>query len=252
MITNWLCWAENKWQENQTADGKKKKNYLVTTWICWDVLLRTQGKRMFYFVIFKKILLQFEVSLVVQLVKNPPAMQETLVWFLGQKDPLEKGRVAKRLSTAHTPQLLQFMSQRYRHEKKDNLSKWEFCNQFCILPAFNTSLLQAADPVPYKVSPIGFGESLGSVSLVLTATTYNLPSSTVTSYNSHTSLGVTLPVDTSIYWGLSHCWAQTAWRLLGLLSPAGNLWQRASLHILCYPSYWRNTKVSYRVLPLMF
>ena len=31
------------------------------------------------------------VSLVAQLVKNPPAMQETLVWFLGQKDPLEEG-----------------------------------------------------------------------------------------------------------------------------------------------------------------
>ena len=30
-------------------------------------------------------------SLVVQLVKNPPAMQETLDRFLGQKDPLEKG-----------------------------------------------------------------------------------------------------------------------------------------------------------------
>ena len=30
-------------------------------------------------------------SLVVQLVKNPPATQETLVRFLGQKDPLEKG-----------------------------------------------------------------------------------------------------------------------------------------------------------------
>ena len=30
-------------------------------------------------------------SLVVQLVKNPPAMQETLDPFLGQKDPLEKG-----------------------------------------------------------------------------------------------------------------------------------------------------------------
>ena len=28
-------------------------------------------------------------SLIVQLVKNMPAMQETLVWFLGQKDPLE-------------------------------------------------------------------------------------------------------------------------------------------------------------------
>ena len=30
-------------------------------------------------------------SLVAQLVKNLPAMQETLVRFLGQKDPLEKG-----------------------------------------------------------------------------------------------------------------------------------------------------------------
>ena len=32
------------------------------------------------------------VSLVTQLVKNLPAMQETLVQFLGQEDPLEKGR----------------------------------------------------------------------------------------------------------------------------------------------------------------
>ena len=30
-------------------------------------------------------------SLVAQLVKNPPAMQETLVQFLGWDDPLEKG-----------------------------------------------------------------------------------------------------------------------------------------------------------------
>ena len=30
-------------------------------------------------------------SLVAQLVKNPPAMQETLVQFLGWEDPLEKG-----------------------------------------------------------------------------------------------------------------------------------------------------------------
>ena len=29
--------------------------------------------------------------LVVQLVKNPPAMQETLVLFLGWEDPLKKG-----------------------------------------------------------------------------------------------------------------------------------------------------------------
>ena len=32
-----------------------------------------------------------QTSLVAQLVKNPPAMQETLVQFLGQEDPLEKG-----------------------------------------------------------------------------------------------------------------------------------------------------------------
>ena len=33
-------------------------------------------------------------SLVAQWVKNPPAMQETPVPFLGQEDPLEKGQAA--------------------------------------------------------------------------------------------------------------------------------------------------------------
>ena len=33
------------------------------------------------------------VSLVAQLVKNPPAMWETWVWSLGWEDPLEKGKV---------------------------------------------------------------------------------------------------------------------------------------------------------------
>ena len=32
-----------------------------------------------------------KASLIAQLVKNPPAMEETSVWFLGQEDPLEKG-----------------------------------------------------------------------------------------------------------------------------------------------------------------
>ena len=32
------------------------------------------------------------VSLIAQLVKNPPTMQETLVQFLSGKDPLEKGK----------------------------------------------------------------------------------------------------------------------------------------------------------------
>ena len=33
-------------------------------------------------------------SLVAQLVKNLPAMQETPIWFLGREDPLEKGQAA--------------------------------------------------------------------------------------------------------------------------------------------------------------
>ena len=35
--------------------------------------------------------LEYKASLVAQLVKNLPAMWETLVQFLGQEDPLEKG-----------------------------------------------------------------------------------------------------------------------------------------------------------------
>ena len=33
-----------------------------------------------------------KASLVAQMVKNLPAMQETRVWSLGQEDPLEEGR----------------------------------------------------------------------------------------------------------------------------------------------------------------
>ena len=35
--------------------------------------------------------LSLSLSLIVQLVKNPPAMQEAAVRFLGLEDPLEKG-----------------------------------------------------------------------------------------------------------------------------------------------------------------
>ena len=38
-----------------------------------------------------KVLLFIGASLIVQLVKNPPATKETLVRFLGWVDPLEKG-----------------------------------------------------------------------------------------------------------------------------------------------------------------
>ena len=37
--------------------------------------------------------MSIRASLIAQLVKNPPAMQETPVLFLGWEDPLEKGYV---------------------------------------------------------------------------------------------------------------------------------------------------------------
>ena len=39
----------------------------------------------------KSMYWNYWASLVAQLVKNPPAMQETPVWFLGLEDLLEKG-----------------------------------------------------------------------------------------------------------------------------------------------------------------
>ena len=43
------------------------------------------------FINFYRIILLLRVSLVAQMVKNLPAMQETPVQFLGQEDPLESG-----------------------------------------------------------------------------------------------------------------------------------------------------------------
>ena len=43
----------------------------------------------------KSMVMRAWASLIAQLVKNPPAMQETLVWFLDQEDPLEKGKATQ-------------------------------------------------------------------------------------------------------------------------------------------------------------
>ena len=62
-------------------------------------------------------------SLVAQMVKNLPAVQETQVWFLGQEDPLEKGMVthssifAWRISRTEKPGRLKSMGlQRVKHD----------------------------------------------------------------------------------------------------------------------------------------
>ena len=47
---------------------------------------------MFNFYFFETIFLVWvQASLIAQLIKNPPAMQETQVWSLDQEDPLEEG-----------------------------------------------------------------------------------------------------------------------------------------------------------------
>ena len=45
-----------------------------------------------YSYLIKVIYIVMRASLIAQLVKNLPAMQETPVQFLGQEDPLEKGK----------------------------------------------------------------------------------------------------------------------------------------------------------------
>ena len=47
----------------------------------------------FYLLTANHFSASFWISLVAQLVKNPPAMWETWVQYLGWEDPLEKGKV---------------------------------------------------------------------------------------------------------------------------------------------------------------
>ena len=68
-------------------------------------------------------------SLVAQMVKNPPAMQEIQVWSLGWEDPLEKGMATHcsildwRIPGTEEPGGLQFMgSQRVGHDRVTNTS----------------------------------------------------------------------------------------------------------------------------------
>ena len=51
--------------------------------------------KLLHFLIFSELPPTFAIkwsSLIVQLVKNPSAMQKTLVRFLGWEDPLKKGK----------------------------------------------------------------------------------------------------------------------------------------------------------------
>ena len=65
----------------QIPFSRALSNLSVFAYLCPHPAYGEKSKDFFYFTNF----------LIVQLVKNPPAMQETLVQFMGWKDPLEKG-----------------------------------------------------------------------------------------------------------------------------------------------------------------
>ena len=85
----------------------KKSIWTMNLWLCmssfsfvWQILLNLDfvKSKMTWFFFFGHLvtstgLLSFvwRFSLVAQMVKNLPTMQETRVWFLGCEDPLEKG-----------------------------------------------------------------------------------------------------------------------------------------------------------------
>ena len=87
---------EVDWNERRNSEPASQ-NFLLTT-----LFLTVYSHPSIYIHIFWVVLQipepwgfckwgYFTVYLVAQLVKNPPAMQETPVRFLGREDPLEKG-----------------------------------------------------------------------------------------------------------------------------------------------------------------
>ena len=67
--------------------AKISKRYWVKGyWIRGDYIMFLQAK-------ITRMYIVTRVSLVAQMVKNQPAIQETLIWSLGWRDPLEKGMV---------------------------------------------------------------------------------------------------------------------------------------------------------------
>ena len=68
--------------------------------------------------VIKKTIHYDQASLIAQLVKHPPAMQETPVQFLGWEDLLEKGKATySSIPAWRTPRTVQSTgSQRVRHD----------------------------------------------------------------------------------------------------------------------------------------
>ena len=98
-------------------------------------------------------------SLIAQLVKNLPAMQETWVQFLGQKDPLEKemathsSTLAWRTPWTEKPGRLQSMGSQESDMTEwlstvETESRW---NQGTVLPEVPIMAWALSEPPSYKV-----------------------------------------------------------------------------------------------------
>ena len=94
----------------------------------WNIQRRITNDHHVYIISeYYSSILPCKASLIAQLVKNLPAVQETQVWSLGWEDPLEKEMVthssilAWKISWTEEPGGLQFMGlQRIRHNWETN------------------------------------------------------------------------------------------------------------------------------------
>ena len=93
-IATWECWSWltrrlifKEKSEIQPANAKPPKNLttVLLQMLCGPNIILFSGHR------FATPTVQQRASLIAQLVKNPPTMQETPIQFLGQEVPLEKG-----------------------------------------------------------------------------------------------------------------------------------------------------------------
>ena len=94
-------------------------------------------------VFYKWYITEFRASLVAQLVKNPPEMQETWVQFLGWEDPLEKGTATHSSILAwRSPWIVWSMgSQRVRHNWVTFAYTFNFYNHCLLIDEFSSFTL---------------------------------------------------------------------------------------------------------------
>ena len=157
------------------------------TWAQISVLPLGRDSRYFIFLIFKLLIVveytwhqicyfnHYTASLVVQMVKNLPVMQEMQVRFLGWEDPLEKGVVphsrilAWRIPWTEEPDRLQFMAlQRAGH---DWATKTTWSVQFSSVKHIST----VEQPVSRNFSSCKT-ESLDPLNILSSPSPWQLPS----------------------------------------------------------------------------